>query len=471
MPDNNRNKPVLIIGLAILFFILLSLIPGGIKIGPFELKPVDLFIDIKPDSLLTALPTELQNSVEEKNESINSFKLTAAGFFNLDLLKDKSSAEAETNLDAAPPAFEKLSGNVSHMNSFFRALKNAGNSQVRIAHYGDSEIEGDLITADFRQYLQEKFGGTGAGFLSITSQDIAFRTSTKHTFSNNWNTASVFSGSIRDVEIGIDGSVSIPQGRAWVKYETTGRFKNLRSFNTARVFYNNAKPNAKIYYSFDGGREIPVELKTGSAVNEIVLKADGEVKSFRFSAEDKSANFYGVSLESGNGVYVDNFPLRGNTGVSIRDFSGRILKDFNKLMDYDLIILSFGLNVASSNLSDYTWYEKEMIKAVNLLKTSFPQASILIVSVGDKGIKKGSSFVTDPNIPKLVAAQRNIAVKSGVAFWNLFEAMGGENSIAKWVNAKPPLAFKDYTHVNLPGANKIADMMADAILDAYKNFK
>lgn len=46
------NRPLILILLAILFLIALSYIPGGIKILGYETKPVDLFIDIKPDSLL-----------------------------------------------------------------------------------------------------------------------------------------------------------------------------------------------------------------------------------------------------------------------------------------------------------------------------------------------------------------------------------------------------------------------------------
>ena len=53
------------------------------------------------------------------------------------------------------------------------------------------------------------------------------------------------------------------------------------------------------------------------------------------------ANFYGVSLESDNGVYVDNLPLRGNSGVALKEIPSNVMTDFNKLMDYKLIIFKF----------------------------------------------------------------------------------------------------------------------------------
>ena len=65
-------------------------------------------------------------------------------------------------------------------------------------------------------------------------------------------------------------------------------------------------------------------------------------------------------------------------------------------------------------------------------------------------------------------AQRRIAETNGVAFWNLFEAMGGPNSMPKWVDSNPPKAFKDYTHFNLDGAADIAELLGEALLEAAK---
>lgn len=47
-----RNKPVLIIGFTIILLILLSFIPKNTKVAGVKINPVDLFMDVKPDSLL-----------------------------------------------------------------------------------------------------------------------------------------------------------------------------------------------------------------------------------------------------------------------------------------------------------------------------------------------------------------------------------------------------------------------------------
>jgi lysophospholipase L1-like esterase len=49
--------------------------------------------------------------------------------------------------------------------------------------------------------------------------------------------------------------------------------------------------------------------------------------------------------------------------------------------------------------------------------------------------------------------------------------MGGYNSMEAWVNANPPLALMDYTHPSVQGADKIGDLIAQALIKAYKDFK
>ena len=183
------------------------------------------------------------------------------------------------------------------------------------------------------------------------------------------------------------------------------------------------------------------------------------------------AYFYGVSLENGNGVYVDNFPLRGNSGVNLTDIKSEKLKAFAEHLDYKLVILYFGLNIAGNKRTNYTWYEREMTKVIKKFKKAYPDCGFLIVSVSDKSIKKGRKFITNPSIPKLVKAQKNIARKTNVAFWNLFEAMGGRNSMGKWVKAAPKLAQSDYTHFTLAGSKKVAQMLAEALINCYEENK
>jgi lysophospholipase L1-like esterase len=471
--ENQINKPVVLLLLTVLFLLLLQFIPAHIKFLNYETKKFDLFMDIKPDSLL------LQGSLDNKSETVNpalALPQVLKGGLDKDLITAFTEKISNFNpLALNNPAVESgvgLSGNLSNLSYFIQALKNSKTTKVRIAHYGDSEIEGDFITADIRQNFQSQYGGNGVGLLSITSQDITFRTiTTKQDFSSDWKTGSVVFGNSSKLPISITGSTSTPDEKSWVSFETAPYYSTVKSFKVARVFYTNAK-SSSVKYSFNGGSDQSASLQTGSNVKELVLKANGDAKKFELVATMKDqADFLGVSLESDNGVYVDNFPLRGNSGVSIKDIPQNILTDFNNMLSYKLIILQFGLNIISSGQKDYSWYEREMTKVVEYLKTAFPKTSIVLIGVGDKSVKAGSKFITDPNVLKLVDIQKSIADKTGIVFWNLYEAMGGNNSMNTWVNANPPLATKDYTHFTTDGAKKVANMFFDALMEQYKKAK
>ncbi|KAA3628041.1 MAG: hypothetical protein DWQ02_19540, partial [Bacteroidetes bacterium] len=77
---------------------------------------------------------------------------------------------------------ETLYSGQEYLRSFFEALLKSG-GQTRIAYYGDSSIERDLITQTVRDSLQKMFGGSGVGFVPVTSHLKGFRRSVYLNFS------------------------------------------------------------------------------------------------------------------------------------------------------------------------------------------------------------------------------------------------------------------------------------------------
>ncbi|MBA4251318.1 MAG: hypothetical protein C0425_03350 [Chlorobiaceae bacterium] len=478
--NDEKSRAFMVIGFAIIFLMGISNLPEETKIFGYQIKPVDLFMDIKPDSLF------YQDFMNKESKPSKEFELTeeiqlnnAQLFSKLDM--NLLSAWYEKNKDgfvtSRPTSSSQIgnsnvpiTGNVDNMKYFFDALKQSKNRKVRIADFSDSGNEGDLVTADLRQMFQSQFGGNGVGWMSITSQDITFRVSSKHSFSNDWRTVSVLTGGAQGVTLNFNGFTAIPNSNnSWVRYEAGTAYANSRSFNNARLFYTNARAS-QIKYSVNNGADQTANLVAGADVKELVLATNQEMRNLRITAtQANQAQFFGVNLDGGNGVYIDNFPWRGNTGISFRDFSPATLKQFNRLMDYKLIILTFGANMLAQGNINWTWYENQKTKVINDLKEAFPQTSILIVGVGDKAIKRGTRFITDPNALRLMEIQKKVAEQTGVAYWNKFDAMGGMNSMTQWVNAN--LAAKDYGHLNYEGSKRMAQIVYQTLMNAYNNYK
>ena len=369
--------------------------------------------------------------------------------------------------------FTPLTGNVSQMKDFYEALNNLKNRTVRIAHYGDSLILGDIITDYLREKLQQRFGGQGVGMMNIISDDNRMRMTTLHSYSEDWEYYSFLTRNPNQLPLGISGALAIPKVGSWVKYETNPVYKSSSSFNVVKVYYSAADNNSTLQYSIDNAGMVKQTLVTGSGVQELVIRAKGNSKKFYMQfLSGKSPLFYGVSLESsGSGIYVDNFPMRGNSGASLADIPEELLEQFYKNLNYDLIILSYGANVSSPNKGIYTVYENKMVNVIKKYQKAFPNTSFLLVSSSDRTQKVGSRFVTNPDVLLLLETQKRIVEKTGITFWNLSEMMGGKDSMDDWVNASPPLALKDYAHFTPLGGSKVAGFLFEALMDSYSKFK
>ena len=366
----------------------------------------------------------------------------------------------------------KITGDIDQLKYFFDALEKTKSQKVRIAHYGDSIIWGDIITDNLRVELQKQYGGHGIGFLSICNDDLSARKTIEHQFSSDWDWASVFTKNRNHYPIGIAGTVAKASSNSTVFFGSNGTSKATDTFSEISLFYSNTGSNASMNYKIDNSNPKKVKLSAGKSLNSTDIEFKRKTKKINIEFNNSNgAFFYGITLDSGNGIYIDNFPFRGNSGVSMRDLDKGLLKDFSEKLNYKLFILQFGVNVAASGNVNYKWYSHVMLKAIKSIKKLFPKSSILIISPGDLGQKKGKRIITHPEIKKFVKVQEEIAKKGKVAFWNMFQAMGGENSISGWVNASPPLAFKDYCHLTWDGGEVISHKLLNALFDAKSKLK
>ncbi|MCF8306201.1 MAG: hypothetical protein K9I71_07345 [Ignavibacteriales bacterium] len=476
---NYRNYPVYLFATIIALLYVISFLPKEQQIFGVHLRHVDILSDLKQPA--EEAQKETIDPYEYKGEDFwkkdNSGNITGmspvyASIGGFDFIQALISA-ASNSAPVADPQFknQELNGNTDQMSYFYNNLKNAAKKPVRIAHFGDSIIGGDLITMDIRDNLQKEFGGQSPGVLAITSQDIKFRMTTEHSFaSDKWQTVDI-NRNPKKLPMVANGSVAIPKGGSWVEYAVTPHYKNLNAYKTVKIYYTDAKASS-INYSFDGAPAKSVALNTNAGVQELVLNAPKPAKKVRieFPVEGQ-ANVFCVSLENGGGVIVDNFSFQGQTGENLTRLPLDLLQQFNGYMDYSLVILQFGLNVIDKIEKDPAGYDKNMVEVVKYLKQAFPKASFVMMGVNDKGFKKGANIVSDPSVLKLLAVQQSIAKNADIAFWNLFEAMGGMNSMESWVKANPPLASSDYTHFNDQGARKVADLFSAALIDGYKEAK
>lgn len=359
---------------------------------------------------------------------------------------------------------------------FFGALNEIKKKKkVRIAYFGDSMIEGDLITQDLRSEMQDAFGGAGVGFVPVTSIVAGFRTSIMHQF-GGWTTHTLLEAMPANHVLGISGYSFVPQvsakadtnntaNESWVKYIAVKQ-KHLDRFYKTRILYGKS----------EGANSVTVnntnyKLDGKDPVNEVMIDNGKGVQSLSAKFQCTSAvDIFGLSMESDSGAFVDNFSFRGNSGFPLVKVPQSIYSGTDKYLGYDLIVLEYGLNAVSPGVTDFSWYERGMLSVIKHIKASFPNASILLISVGDKGYRKDGVYQTDPSVPLLVNVQKKMAEQTGCAYWSLYDAMGGEGSMVQWVEGDTVLANKDYTHFNFRGAHKVGKLLYTKLMSEYGDY-
>jgi hypothetical protein len=442
MFHENSYGPFYLCALLLFGLFLLSLIPP-FSIGSWTYKKIDLLADLK---------------VYE--EQVAEQRVVA----EIKSAQDSVVQLVEEHCRPGLTCIEDYSGDSTALKVFFSALHETRKTgkKLRIAFYGDSFIEGDVLCGGFRDTLQLLFGGRGVGYVPITSAVSGFRNTIKHKF-DNWLTSSVIKKKDSALLPGPSGYCFVPLINNWVEYKVSKQ-RFLREFSNVRLFYTNYG-DAAIQYIIDQDTSLHLqELKKSNGLQQWLYKGSS-MKQIRleFYPHDR-LQLYGASFEGSDGVYVDNFSMRGNTGLSLDGINDRLLRDFGKLREYKLIILEFGLNSVVEDSLHYRGYTNRMVAVVNKFKKAFPGSSFLLLSVGDRSSTRGGKLKTMNAIPAMRNAQRMIAKRTGIAFWDMYEAMGGENSMVRFAQARPPLAAKDYTHLTFKGGNKLAGAMVKSLL-------
>ena len=251
------------------------------------------------------------------------------------------------------------SGDRFALNSFFAklsALRKHKLRKVRIAYFGDSMIEGDLITQDLRRLLQDNFGGDGVGFVPITSIVAGFRQTIIHSFSGNWDDVNFKSDNKGDARLFISGH-SFFANNSWVSYRAVNQ-PHLNFFTNVSVLYgqpsNSNDVNSSVLIN-----DAAHPLSAVSPFNMLSLKYNN-ISQVKLDASPTSVPLYGVAFESDSGVVVDNFSFRGISGVELNYFSDAFIREIQKTRPYDLVIFHYGPNLLfKPNLTDFSWYTKK----------------------------------------------------------------------------------------------------------------
>ena len=365
-----------------------------------------------------------------------------------------------------PARFYLPGDDVSFFDTLFAALDRAETEPMRIIHYGDSQIEEDRITGAVRERLQARFGGNGPGMMPARQHATPYV-----------------------------GGGSTAELRRYFNYGDLSYRAGIRKYGPYADFVRLDTTVTLSYYPIRGkskGEQRTFErvtLVAGNLQSRLSVSSRGETRSVepgggpialvRFELPDSSArvsltvsgyaDLYGVLLDSKTGVRMDNMAMRGSSGAIFTTMDSGQLRDFYRDENVRLILLQYGGNSVPYLKTDaqIDTYIESIRKQLVLFAEIAPQAKIVFVGPSDMFTVVSGKRQTYPKLPGIVDKLRTVCTENGAAYWDIYGAMGGENSMMQWVAARPQLAGSDYVHFTLAGSRKIGDMFCDALFVYY----
>jgi lysophospholipase L1-like esterase len=444
--NKDKGNPFLIVTAAVAAVAALSFVPWSDLTGGV-IKDFNLISDILPSSTVKAtanenIDPELIAAIGDQSKKTTEHNTSKTN------TKKTSPKQAISSRVNGNVVFEDYSANGTGLSHIKRALMNVGSRVARIAVIGDSYIEGDILTMHIRQALQDLYGGAGVGYVPLASEVCGFRTSVREQ-SNGWTIHDMRKTGSKKYKT-LSGEYFTADAGASTKFSGTKKLNHLNSWNSSKFLYI-APSDGTITITTDAE-----EQSFAVTASETVqcVEVPGATTMVNVSTDIAGLTALGMYINNTTGVVLDNMSMRGNSGVSHRYIDDQIAAQMRKYVDYDLIVLEYGINALSSQQTDYTAYGKIMQQVVSRIRLCYPNADILMLAVGDRGQKIGGEVQSLPTSQAMIDAQRNAAQAVGCVFWDTREAMGGINSVVSW--RERGLINADYIHLNAKGGAALA---------------
>ena len=356
----------------------------------------------------------------------------------------------------------------------FEALENAKEKKVRIIHYGDSQIEEDRMSNYLRAAVQDTFGGYGVGLVP------AIQTIPTSSFGQKCSASlpRYLVYGTQDMRM---------EERNYGPLGQTALLTDTATFSFYRLNYGKTRDNTKYFNRITIlldkiKRPTTATITVRSSQQTLTANVGDNPLSFTLPDSTTRATLFikgealihGFMVDGGNvGVQFDNAAMRGCSGTIFTSINSESLRNYYTQNSVPLIIMQFGGNRVPYTKTDkaIASYCEQLTRQIQYLRALSPQSKILFIGPSDMSTNINGTMQTYPHLPKLIDSLRQMCLLNDVAYWDLYGAMGGMNSMTNWVNSNPPLAGSDHIHFTYAGSNRASEMLWQGIMKAYELYK
>ncbi len=356
-------------------------------------------------------------------------------------------------------AFDRLDSRLEH-------LITSGEGRINIVHIGGSHIQAGSFTGQMRTRFQQLNGGMNAGWgfmfpyrISRTNSPFGYYIR----YNGSWR-------SFRNVEsrksgiLGVGGiavTTSAPRAELTILLEKENTLDY--AFNSFRVYYQNTPKNYEVEIDSDLVKSVE---KTDDYIDfSLTRRVDSlQINLIKKAGKEGSFTLFGITTETApNGVMYHAIGVNGAhvpAYLRCQLFTPQLAE-----MKPDLVILGIGINDAYTRRFSQERFEENYDRLIAEIRQAAPNAAILFTTNNDSYLYR--RYVNNNGV-KVQESMYKLAEKYNAGVWDMFEVMGGLNSIVLW--QKNGLAQGDRIHFTREGYLTIADLFFTAFMKDFENY-
>jgi lysophospholipase L1-like esterase len=341
----------------------------------------------------------------------------------------------------------------------------------KVAHFGDSLVQGGYAAEIARSRLQSVGGSAGRGMVFPYSIAKTYsQNDYRSTFTGEWATANSIQQTPR-LPLGVSGFVARTSGAE-------------ASFTLN--FVSTPEPGKKLvkFFYVATSTAFTLRVQSGNFVHDVVVPSGGAQPrsqmltlsfpelsdTLRFELRNASPNsggffeVHGVSIENTTpGVMYHNLGVGGATYGAL--LAQTHFEEQSAQLAPDLIVLDWGTNDLVYKNSIAPDLEKIMVQTIKRVKAQHPQALIVITSAQDMNFRrKNITAAWD-----FAVLARRVAFENDCLFYDWYRVAGGRGAMTIWTAYG--LASVDNIHLTGLGYAVKGDLFAQSLLNTLERFK
>ncbi|MEZ4339716.1 MAG: GDSL-type esterase/lipase family protein [Sandaracinaceae bacterium] len=295
----------------------------------------------------------------------------------------------------------------------------------------------------------------------------------RHTAEGPWDLDQLVRAGRRDHVYGY-GGVSYSGSGAVARFGTDERGPVGGRVSRFELWYRQTTRGGRVDLRVDDGERVALSTRAETEQDawHVIDVPDGPHRLELRAIGGGDMQLFGMVLErEGPGVVYDSL---GMVGARARRMLGLDPQHFHTQLEHrqtNLVVLAFGGNDADDVNRTAEQFEDDFRRVIRLTRRARPEAGCLLMAPLDQAVRDDrGNIITMSQVPVIVAAQRRAAQAEGCAFFDTYEAMGGEGSMRRWFRSNPRLAFGDFRHATPGGYRVIGNMLYRAILKGFSDF-